>query len=129
MKRFLPFALALFVASSAFGQVLTTVSSGTITNGGTFQLVFAGKCPNGVQDATGCPAQPTFRTGCTIVNNATTNMFVWPNPNPVANATDAKSVLLTPGTAFNCQLVNDKVIQDPIYIDGTTAAAFYAGLQ
>jgi hypothetical protein len=124
-------ALAVLVtvfSALAGAQSLTTIKSGTITSGGTFQLVFNGNCANGVTDAVGCTA-PVNRTGCTIVNGGTHNMFIWPNPNPVASATDAKAISLPPNGSFNCQLVNGRAIQDPIYIDGTTADAFFAGQQ
>jgi len=112
----------------AGAQSLTTIRSGTITAGGTFQLVFPGNCPNGVTDAVGCPAgAPINRSGCTVTNNSSNNMFVWPNP--ATGATDAKAVSIPAQGSFSCNLANGKVIQDPIYIDGTTAGAFYAGQQ
>lgn len=127
--RFLWVLIAMLPAA-AVAQDLTTMASGTITAGGTFQLVFTGRCPNAVQDPVGCPLPPPpTRNGCTVQNVGTHNIFVWNNPNPAVNATDAKSWLLAPGSTFNCQLISGKVIVDPIYIDGTTADIFAAGQQ
>ncbi len=123
---FLAVVILAGLTKIVFGQPITTIASGTITLGGTFQLVFSGNCAPGSSDA-GCLAQPNVRNGCTIVNNSAHNMFVWPNPK--ASATDNKAAQVPPGGSFNCQLFNGKVIQDPIYIDGTTADAFFAGQQ
>lgn len=122
-------AALIYGLHAAFAQVITSISSSTITSGGTFQIVFPGRCAPGVSDPVGCPSTPLApRNGCTIVNNGTHSMFVWPNPQP--GATDAKATLIPAnGGVFNCQIVTTKILQDPIYIDGTTADAFYAGLQ
>lgn len=124
------FIIASLLIAHSKAQSLTTIKSGTITAGGTFQIVFTGNCPNGVSDPVGCAGGPHTRNGCTIVNNSASNMFVWNSPiTGSAPATDLTAITVPPDTAYYCQLVNGKTIQDPIYIDGTTAAAFYAGLQ
>src|SRR5271154_5503340 len=86
--------------------------SGTVTTTGTFQLVF--------------PAvfSPNKRVGCTIQNNGTGNLDVFPGP--VALATVAASVVVAPGGTFYCGGPGGSVLQDAISVTGTTGGVVYA---
>lgn len=107
MKRLI--ASAILIAWPTCFVLASVNASGTITAGGTYQQVFA--------------ANPT-RTGCQIQNNSATTMWVYVGP--IANATNAKSMLLVAAqSTFNC--TNGFGVQtDQISIDGTTAGVFYA---
>jgi hypothetical protein len=97
----------LCVGAAAQLGVPTTVSNGTIAITNTFQQALAG---NGT------------RKGCTIQNQGTHTMYVFPGT--TAAATTAASLLLQSGQIFMCQSTGSSVITDPINITGTAGDAF-----
>lgn len=118
--------LLLALAYRVNAQVITTMSSGTLAATNTYQLVLTGNCPAGNSGDAGCVGT-IQRNGCTIQNIGSNAMFV--HPGPVAGANVTRDFQLSVGSTFNCQIVNGKVISDPIYIAGTMGDGFAAGSQ
>jgi len=89
-------------------------ASGTITT------------PNVFQDIWVVPPNATIvnRTGCTITNNGTHNMYVYFGKK--ANATTSNSNIIVPGQSVYCQ-AGVVVLQDEVSIaDTVSGEAFYA---
>ncbi len=82
--------------------------SGTIAVSNTFQSIIV---PN--------------RKACTIENNGASNQWVFFGP--IASATKATAVVLTPGMSVTCGAVNGPTFQDQVSITGTAADTFFAG--
>ena len=100
-------------AGSAAPASCPNNASGTIATTGTFQSVFSAAKGN--------------RRACSIQNNGTNNMEVFPGPPAVA--TTGASVVLLPGWFFYCSTTSGGVLQDQISITGTSADVFYASQQ
>ena len=66
------------------------------------------------------------RVACTVINQGTNPMYVFAGP--IASATIAKSVKLTAGQAFYCN-IGQVVLKDQISITGTATETFYAAAQ
>lgn len=66
------------------------------------------------------------RCGGTIQNNGSNTMYVYPGP--VASATKAASIVLSPGQSVSL-IAPGVVMGDEINITGTAGDAFYAGFQ
>ena len=120
-------ALAQQPVVTSPGQVTPTVAATlTIgTGGGTFQSVFAA-----AGNATSPASKP--RQGCLIEDVGSHNQWVFFGP--IANATEAKSVLIVPvGSAgpngVSCATSAGGVLQDQISITGTSADTFFASVQ
>lgn len=122
MKRlFLSAALLVAAISGALaqsGSVITVPgprasgnSSTTIGVTNTFQSVFAAN---------------VNRTGCTIQNTGTNEMYVFFGA--IAGATIAKSVKLVAGQSVNCA-AGVIVLTDQVSITGTATETFFAAVQ
>jgi len=106
-------ALALLLAPArAQLGVGTVVNNGSIAITSTFQQVLAG---NGT------------RKGCTIQNQGTHVMYVYPGV--ASAATTGASLMLQPGQVFLCQSTGSSVITDPISMTGTAGDAWVANEQ
>lgn len=125
MKRSLLLALAL-LAGPVYAQTpITTLplavsssnSSSTITATNVFQQVF---------NAGAGTATNRGRSSCTIQNNGTNSMWVFPGL--VAAATKGASIVLSAGQTYYCS-VNNVTLQDAIAVTGTIGDAFYAAQQ
>jgi hypothetical protein len=104
------FALALCAAPVAAQLgVPTSVSNGTIAVTNTFQTALAG---NG------------SRKGCTIQNQGTHVMYLYPGVTTAAST--AAAMQLLSGQTFYCQATGSSVITDQISITGTAGDAFIA---
>lgn len=111
MKRIRLAALAILVSGSAFA-LDTTNLSGTIAVTNTFQSI---------------SPQTLSRGGCLIQNNGSNSMWVFFGP--IASATKAKSVVVPAGQSVSCSTGTAAPVTDQISITGTSADAFYAGVQ
>ena len=129
MRKILILFVALSVGASAptlaggeppvvtYPQGRSSVNvSGTITSTNTFQSVIASVVGGISQN----------RASCTIQNNGTHTMYVFPGP--IANATLTNSVQVPTGGFFYCY-TGVTVLVDQISITGTAGDAFYAAYQ
>jgi len=87
----------------------TTDASGTISATNTFQKVLSSN---------------VTRSGCTIQNNGSHNMFVTENRG-LSGSSLTNSTILAPGGIYHCE-VGGMVLTGEIDITGTAADAFYA---
>lgn len=124
MKRFLA-VLTLGLLLSAQAPVITQPSgvttynnSGVVTAGGTYQQVFPAYAP---------VAPGGGRKACTIINLATTTLYVFAGP--IASAVHTNSVPLAQFQSFYCGTAAGSVLQDQISVDGTTSGGYYAAQQ
>ena len=127
MRKILLALSLLALTTSAFAQspvvtqpkqvVTTSNASSTIEVTNTFQSIWS------------ADVQPTLRTGCTVQNNSASNSM-WVFFGPVANATKAKSVVLSSGgMSVNCATKTGTVLTDQVSITGTSGDAFFAAKQ
>ena len=118
MRLLLASILALAIASAMAQtnvptsqmQVPTGNLSSTIAVTDTFQLI----------------QSSTLRRACLIQNNGANNQWVFFGP--IASATKARSVLLSPGQGVMCN-GSAVTLSDEISITGTATDSFYAGVQ
>lgn len=137
MKRIVC-ALGLLLAACAWATAQTNVfvspngrssvnASSTITATNTFQSVFSAEGTDSARIGSGSAGGVLgTRYACTIQNNGTHNMYVYPGA--IASATLTNSIILTPGNFFYC-VTGVAVVSDPIAITGTSGDAFYAAYQ
>src|SRR5665213_1443771 len=112
-NRFFPAVVlaALAFAATAFAQSIPVASSNlssTITATNTFQLI---------------QGQTNNRIGCTIQNNGSHTMYVYPDI--VANATTGGSAVLAPGDKFYCAVSGNFVLKNAISITGTAGDSYF----
>lgn len=81
-------AHAQMVVKGSASDISTVNSSGAVTTGGTFQQVF----PSTIGT--------NKRQSVTIQNNETGTDNCWVYIGPIASATEAKAILLTPGSSY-----------------------------
>lgn len=134
-------ALLLFSAFSSFAQPVvsgcqpyntipqaapcsappTTMTGGTIAVTNTFQLILA------AGSSLTSTTQP--RSACVVQNNGSNNMWVYFLKTGGTAASKAASIVLQPGQFLYCQNAAGQVLQDAIYITGTSTDTYVVSVQ